>query len=192
MNNKFQIDNWQLKIENYLIVVFALINLQIPIYGAICTFITRMHFRQMHKPSSLFVGNGLVPFRLQALSLSASNYSLSLCLQYCIWRGGRPCPPGVGTFDVVKAVINRRGLQTCGSLWRGSSRRVRERKACDLYDFTINSTVFRFFSLLPPSAPPSSEGGTNLEVPTFYNTTPLHRWCKHGRTGTSAATKSRQ
>ena len=28
-----------------------------------CTLVTRMYFRQMYKPSSLFVGNGLVPFR---------------------------------------------------------------------------------------------------------------------------------
>ena len=35
----------------------------IPIYRAVCTFVTRMHFRSMYKQSNLFVGNGLVPFR---------------------------------------------------------------------------------------------------------------------------------
>ena len=118
--------------------------------------------------------------------------SLSFCLLTWIRRGGRPCPPALASSVKWSCIIKSRGFQVSGSLWWGSSRRVRERKVCDLYEFSINSTDFRLFSLLPASPPSSSEEGTNLEAPTFYNTTPLRWWCQRGRTGTSAATKSRQ
>ena len=141
MDNEFQIDNWKLKI----IVGFALLNLQIPIYGAICTFITRMHFRQMHKPSSLFVGNGLVPFRLQALSLSASNFSLSLCLLTRFCSGGRPCPPTLASSVKWSCIIKSRGFQISASLWWGRCRRRKERKNRKTVLFIVKSYKSQVF-----------------------------------------------
>ena len=140
MDNEFQIDNWQLKIENYLIVVFALWNLQIPIYGAVCTFITRMHFRQMHKPSSLFVGNGLVPFRLQALSLSASNFSLSNCLKFAQAtvriRSADHWSAKMALSAMWIIIFVGRDFQVRAFLWWGRCRRRKERKTENLYYLT--------------------------------------------------------